>query len=148
MLYIYNMTTKNELKESTNEINRQRIARRNSVLVFLLLLAALMAGSSTATGPGESLGGRDVAWIIISFIALCAIVWSLLVNYRQADERQQEAQRKAASLAFIAVMFGLFAVQVLHAVHLVNLSIAAQVLFIGGIIIWEGFLWAFDRLIR
>jgi len=139
------MKIQNKPSESTNEINRRRTAARNSVFVFLLLLAALMAGSSTTTVPGESLGGRDIAWIAISFAALCTIVWSLFVNYRQADERQKEIQLKAATIAFIAVMFGLFGVQILHAVHLVNLTIAAQVLFIGGIVVWEGLLWIFDR---
>ena len=147
MLYIINMTTKNHSDESTNEIKRRHTAGRNSILVFALLLATLIAGSSTTVDEG-ALGSRDIAWITLSFIALCTIAWSLVVNYRQADERQQETQRKAAAVAFMAVMFGLFAAQVLHAAHVLNLTIAAQVLFIGGILIWEGLLWAFDRRIK
>ena len=144
-LYIRPMITFHKEQESTNEIKRRRSASRNGIIVVVLLFGALMAGSSVSTQPGEAVGARGIAWITLSVIALLVLLWSIFTSYRQADERQQLMQLKAAALAFMAVMFSLFVAQLFHAVNLINLAIAAQGIFIGGVLLWNLFLWAADR---
>jgi hypothetical protein len=61
----------------------------------------------------------------------------MVISYRQADELQRLNQLKAASVAFLAMLCGVFAAQMLYAILTINLAIALQVIFIGGIVLWS-----------
>jgi hypothetical protein len=138
------MKTSKKHTESTSELNRQRTARKNTVLVMALLFVALISGGATVM-PNEKLSAGDMLWGGLSIIAFASLIWSLYVSYAQSDERQRLIQLKATSLAFIIVIFSIVSAQILHALDIVNLSVSVQFVVIVGILSWVSLTKAVER---
>ncbi|MGF7228583.1 MAG: hypothetical protein ACQR33_01210 [Candidatus Saccharibacteria bacterium] len=126
-------------QESISDIKRKRTASRYAILVVLLLSLALVEGNSSGSNA------RTIIWAALSGLAILVLVWATFVSYKQSDERQQIVQLKAAALAFVAVLLGLFVAEMLHAIYAINLNIAIQAIFIGGILLWNSLAKALDR---
>ena len=110
-----------------------------------LLFIALAVGSGSTTSPENEIGARDIAWASLSLLGFAALLVSLYISYRQADDRQQLIQLKATSLSFAVLIFSVVAVQMLHALNLINLDIALQCLVIGGLVLWTVLLKVVER---
>jgi hypothetical protein len=131
--------------ESINELKRRSAVGRYVVIAVVVLAAALLLGSSPTTSSSDGeLTTHGVVWGIVSFAGVLALFWAMYVGYRRADERQQSIQLKAASLSFVAVLLGLFITEMLQATITINLAVAVQILFMGGIIAWMGFTKLFE----
>ena len=135
-LYTSSMNTTKKPQESISELKRRRTANRNTVLVMALLFVALLSGASATSTANKNLNLHDKIWGVFSVLAFAALIWSLLVAYKQADERQKLIQLKATSMTFVAVIFSLVSAQILHALNVVALSISVQFIVIGGIVLW------------
>src|SRR4051794_5337389 len=117
------MNAQKKESESTSEINRRRSSSRNGIIVIVLLLVALLAGNNALSG-GNSINTGALMWMGLSLFAFAGLLWSLWANYQKADERQQLAQLKAASLTCIEIIFCLVSAQILESMHLIDLHIA------------------------
>lgn len=117
-----------------SEAKRQRTTNRNAIIVFILFTISLLLGS--APMDTSSVGMRDMAWAVLSFLSFAALLYAMFVSYRQADERQRMVQLQATSISFATVMLGIFVAQLLDAIALVALKPSTQVVFMGGIILW------------
>lgn len=133
-LYIISMKNITKPQESANEINRLKTQRKNTVITVALLAVALMMPSMS---NGEAIGVWDYAWAGLSFIGLMALVYTITTSYRQADELQKMLQLKAAGIAFLTVMVGLFTAGLVHALTDVALAPVMQIVTIAGVILWS-----------
>jgi cobalamin synthase len=123
--------------ESKNELNRRRTTLRDGLAVGVILLVALLIGSTPQANPGNP-AARDILWAAISFIGVLALLVVSYLSYRRADERQQLVQLKATAITFLAVLLGLFTAEMLYALKQINLNPVIQILFIGSIVLWTG----------
>lgn len=144
LLYYLNMNIHKKESESISEINRRRNSSRNGMIVIALLFVALSAGNN-ATSGGSSITTGAFIWMGLSLSAFAGLLWSLWINYQQADERQQLVQLKAASLTCMVVVFCSVSAQILESIRLINLNIALQVIIIGGILSWTVILKSMER---
>lgn len=133
-LYIVSMKNTTKPQESTSEINRQRTQRKNAAITIVLLAIALMMPSMS---NGEAVGVWDYAWASLSFIGLMALVYTVITSYRQADELQKMLQLKAAGIAFLAVVVGLFTAGLVHALADVALAPVMQIVTIAAVGLWS-----------
>lgn len=145
MLYYLNMNTHNTQPESISERKRQRTASRYGMVVVVLLFIALLAGGTASPAAGQPLSAGDIAWAGLAIAGFALLLWSQFVSYRQSDERQQFIQLKAAAVAFMGVLLGIVVVQLFHALGIVTMHIATQVILIGGILLWNTLLKFFER---
>lgn len=122
-----------------SEIKRQRTSSRYGITVVALLFVALLAGSVSTMAEDGTPGIRDIIWASLSIIGFSLLLWSLWVDFRQSDERQQLVKLKSTSLAFMFLVFGIVSIQLLDALRLIDLRIALQIVIIGGIILWNIF---------
>jgi hypothetical protein len=121
--------------ESKNELNRRRTTLRDGLAVGVIMLVALLIGSTPQADPGNP-AAKDILWAGISFIGVLALLIVSYLGYRRADERQQLIQLKATAITFLAVLLGLFTAEMLYALKHINLNPIIQILFIGSIILW------------
>lgn len=126
-------TTVNQ--ESKNEINRRKSNLRDGLAVGVILFVALLMGSAPEANPGNPTT-RDFAWAAVSFVGICALLLVSYLGYRRADERQRLVQLKASAITFLALLLGLFTVEMLYALKQINLIPIIQILFIGSIVLW------------
>ena len=136
ILYYFVMNKSAKHPESTSEIKRQRTANKNIVTAMALLLVALIIGGGTVTPPNGQLTIRAIIWGIFAVIAFASLLIALFIAYKQSDERQQLVQLQATSLTCTAVIFSLVSAQILHALDIVDLQIALQVIVAGAIVLW------------
>jgi small neutral amino acid transporter SnatA (MarC family) len=122
--------------ESKNELNRRRTTLRDGLAVGVILMVALVIGSTPQADPRNP-AARDIMWAVISFIGVLALLLVSYLGYRRADERQQLVQLKATAITFFAVLLGLFTAEMLYALKQINLNPAIQILFIGSIVLWS-----------
>lgn len=127
-----------------SEASRKRTTNRNMIIVSILFAASLLLGSAPGNVDG-TIGTRDIAWATLSALSFVALVWSMFLGYRQADERQRLIQLQATSISFATVMLGIFIAQLLDALGLVGLKPSSQIIFMGGIILWLSLLWLLER---
>lgn len=109
---------------------------RNIILVTIVLFVALMIGSGTSSSSNQ-LNARNLLWVAVATAGVLAFITTMVMDYKKADERQRYIQLQATAVAFISVMTALFAVEMAHGLFSVNMTIAVQALFIGGVAIWS-----------
>ncbi|MFD1373978.1 hypothetical protein [Actinoplanes sichuanensis] len=114
----------------------QRAARRvvalDGVPVFACGLVALALGSS----PDQT-STQKVWWIVVTAAFALSLAWALFRAFRRADEYLRKIQLESMAVAFAAVLVALQVATVLDATGVVALHQTAQLIIIGGVMIWQ-----------
>ncbi|WP_104478623.1 hypothetical protein V5P93_001477 [Actinokineospora auranticolor] len=112
-----------------------RAARRavliDGIPVSALGLVALALGSDPDPGSAQK------AWWIAATTAFSlAVAWVLLRAFRRADEYLRRVQLESMAIAFAAVLVALQVATMLDAAGVVELRQVAQLILIGGMVVW------------
>ncbi|WP_051114713.1 hypothetical protein [Actinokineospora enzanensis] len=112
-----------------------RAARRavliDGIPVSTLGVVALALGSN----PDPS-AAQKTWWIATTIAFTLAVAWTLLRAFRRGDEYLRKIQLESMAIAFAAVLVGLQVATLLDAAGIIQLHQLAQLILIGGVVIW------------
>jgi cytochrome bd-type quinol oxidase subunit 2 len=131
-LYLDIMMTRTQ----DDEQSRLDRAARRAVLVEGLPVVALGAVALALGSAPADTGRGDAGWAAVSMAFVLAVAWVLVRAFRRADEYQRKIQLESMAVAFAAVLVALQGAMLLDAVGVGNLRQSAQLVVIGGVLLW------------
>ncbi|MEU4162010.1 hypothetical protein [Actinoplanes sp. NPDC026670] len=110
----------------------RRIVAIDGFPVFFLGTAALALGSDPEQTPAQK-----AWWIAVTVAFALGLAWALFRAFRRADEYLRKIQLESMAVAFAAVLVALQVAAVLDATGVVALERVAQLIVIGGVMVWQ-----------
>jgi hypothetical protein len=112
-----------------------RLARRALMIdglpVSVLGVVALALGANP-----DPTGTQKVWWIAITVLFTLAVAWVLVRAFRRGDEYLRKIQLESMAVAFAAVLVALQVATLLDAAGVVQIHQLAEVIVIGGLVVW------------
>lgn len=126
------MTRETDDRPSRHDVERRQAARRASIPVGVVAVAAVVA--LTVSDPGDSSG--PLLWGVPMLALFALLTWVELRDLRRADEYQRTLLLEALALGFAVVLALLLVGGVVSSAGVGDARQWMQISFLGGGVTW------------
>lgn len=131
---LLSMNKSNDNAKSKNDIYREKALAANVGLVMFLTL--VIFGTMGTHPTAHAITIFDVLSAGAAFLAFLGLMALDVMNYRRADEMQQNLRLKAGAISFAAVIATALAAEILINLRVGTPKQYLQIIFIGGVVLW------------